>query len=637
MIKITLPDGKVKKYESGITGNKLVEDLKIRDVLAVKVNDKVQDLFKPIEEDAAIKLLKFSDPEGKDVFRHSTAHIFAHAIKHLYPDAKPTIGPPVEEGFYYDFDDLNITPNDFPKIEAKMREIIKNNFPYEYQEVTIEEVKKQFWNNSYKVELAEEFAREGQKLTIYKEGDFIDLCAGPHIPNTNLIKAFKLAKVAGAYWRGNAKNKQLTRVYGISFPSQKELDEHFRHLEEAEKRDHRKIGTDLKLFTFSENVGMGLPLWLPKGETVRNEIMKFMREKEEEQGYKFVWTPHITLSNLYLASGHLPYYTESMYPPMKDDNQEYYLKPMNCPHHHMIYQELVTSYRDLPLKLAEEGTVYRKELAGVSSGLMRVRSMTMNDAHIYVTSEQLENEFTNVLQLFKEIYEVFGIQEFYYRLSLPDFEKNPEKYAGDKHVWEKAAESIRSAMKKFGANFIEATGEAAFYGPKIDVQRKNIHGKEETIATSQIDILVPQRMNLEYTDENNTKKNPLIIHRAIIGTYERFMAFLIEHFAGKFPLWLSPEQVRILTIADRFNEYANAVADQMKEQGIRANVDGRSESIGKKIREAQLQQVNYILVVGEKELNDKTINVRTRDNVVHGAKKVDKFIEQLVKEIKEKK
>lgn len=630
-IKITLPDGKIKKYEQEVTGKKLAEDLKIRDVLAIKVNNKVQDLFKPINEDASIKLLKFSDPEGKDVFRHSTAHVFAHAIKHLYPDAKPTIGPPVEEGFYYDFDDLNITPNDFPKIEAKMREIVKNNFPYEYQEVTLEEVKKQFWNNPYKIELAEEFAQEGQKLTIYKEGDFIDLCAGPHIPHTNLIKAIKLTKVAGAYWRSNVKNKQMTRVYGISFPSQKELDDHFKFLEEIEKRDHRKIGAALDLFSVHDIVGGGFPIFHPKGTIVRMELANFISQYNKKLGYEAVFSPHIGKSTLWHQSGHYQAYKDKMFI-FHVDAEEHGVKPMSCPFHSQIFKNKVRSYRELPIRYSEFATVYRNEQSGELSGILRVRAITQDDGHAYVMESQIEEEVTKLVNAVIEILKAFGLHEIKINLST-----KPEKAIGDEKIWENATNALKNCLEKLKVDYEIKKGEGAFYGPKIDFHVKDAIGRMWQCSTIQVDFFMPERFNLEYIGEDNKQHRPVMIHRALIGSLERFMGILIEHYAGKFPLWLSPEQVRILTIADRFNEYANEVANIMKEKGIRVNVDERSESIGKKIREAQLNQVNYILVVGEKELNDKTVNVRTRDNVVHGAKKVDDLIEQLVEEVKEKK
>ena len=622
------------------TGIELAKEKKLEGkALAMKVNGELKDLTANVDKGADVKLLTFDDPEGKAVFWHTTAHIFAHAIKNLYPDALNTIGPSIEHGFYYDFDNLTITPEDFRNIEKEMRKIAERKLVCERKEITLDDVKKLFPNNPYKAELAKEFAGEGKTLTAYTMGpDFIDLCKGPHTPHTGYVKAMKLQNITSAYWRGDQKNKALTRIYGTAFPSDNELKEFLKQQEEAEKRDHRKIGAQLGLFMFSEKVGMGLPLWLPKGETIRHELIEYIRKKEEEYGYQFVWTPHITLSALYHASGHLPHYQEFMYPLMKEDeHHEYALKPMNCPHHHQIYQRLVTSYRDLPLLLAEEGTVYRKELSGVSSGMLRVRGMTTNDAHIYVTPAQLEEEFIKVLQLFKEVYGVLGIHDYYFRLSLPDFEKNPDKFIGDKKLWDGAAQSIRSAMQKFGAKFEEAAGEAAFYGPKIDVQIKNIYGREETIATSQVDIIVPQRMGLTYTDEQDKRQHPIVIHRAIYGSYERFFAHLIEHYAGKFPLWLSPVQVKIVPVAERFVDYARSIGATYFKEGVRVEVDEGTETLNKKIRRAELERINYILVVGAKEQENKSVNIRTRDNVVEGEKKPDEFLKRLKQEILDKK
>lgn len=636
-IEITLQDGK-KEVSKGISLKELADKFSgnPKEVLIAKVDGELWDLSRALEKDAVVQLLTYQDKEGRDIFEHSTSHILAFAVCELFPGAKPTIGPAVEEGFYYDFDDLQIAQEDLKKIEKKMQEIVNKNFPAVRKEVSLAEVKQIFKDNPYKVELASDFVKAGEKLTVYSHGDFVDLCRGPHVPSTGFIKAFKLTTIAGAYWRGNAKNKQLVRIYGVSFPNEKLLQEHLKLLEEAEKRDHRKIGKQLKLFMLSDEVGAGLPLWLPRGEIVRGIIEAYMRDVETQHGYQYVYTPHITHNALYFASGHLPYYAENMYPPLKEDNQEYYLKPMNCPHHHMIYRQLVVSYRDLPLRLAEAGTVYRKELSGVTSGLIRVRMITQNDAHIYCTPEQVEQEFVGVLKLFDEVYRVMGIKDYWFRLSLPDFEKNPEKFSGDRKVWDKAADDIRSAMKKFGANFVEAAGEAAFYGPKIDVQTKTVLGREETIATCQVDILVPQRMGLDYTNAEDKKQFPIVIHRAIIGSYERFVGFLIEKFAGRFPLWLSPIQVRVLTIADRFNDFADRVGEQLKAGGVRVEVDKRTESLGKKIREAQLDQVNYILVVGEQEVSNKTVNVRTRDGRVIGPVPAAKFVEKILLEIRER-
>ncbi|MBI4143867.1 threonine--tRNA ligase [Candidatus Woesearchaeota archaeon] len=632
MTIITLADGSKKEFPARTKVEEIAKTLGIKNALAASVDEKQADLFYEINKDCKIKILTFDDAQGKEVLRHSTAHILAYAIQQLFPKAKNTIGPAIEDGFYYDFDfgEYKLTEEDLTKIEKKMHQIASLGLKYSRLTITKEQIKKLFPNNPYKEEVATEYEKEG--LTIYKMGEeFIDLCKGPHVPDTSIIKGIKLTSIAGAYWRGDSTKTQLTRIYGTSFPSEKELETYLNQVEEAKKRDHRKLGKEMQIFHISEEIGPGLILWMPNGEIIRHELMEFMRQLESEQGYKYVSTPHITMGELYKLSGHLPYYEQDMYPPIIIDEKKYYLKPMNCPHHHMIFKQLVTSYRDMPLRLAEPGTVYRKELSGVSYGLMRVRGMTQNDSHIYCTTQQLKDEFIKVLQLFKKVYDTIKITDYWFRLSLPDFRS--DKFVGDKNAWEEAANSIRQAMKDFKAKYTEVEGEAAFYGPKIDILIKNVLGKEETIATSQIDIVVSKRMNLTYIDENNKEQNPVIIHRAILGSYERFIAHLLEFFGARLPTWLAPEQVRILPITERSNNYAKKVLETLG--NVRAKIDDRNERLQKKILEAETARTAYILVVGEKEEQAQTVSVRERTGK-STAKKFAEFAQELKNEIEQK-
>ena len=639
MITLTLPDGKkiqLPVKSTGLQAAMAIGPKLAEAALAIVVDGEVRDLGRIIEKDVSIRILTFKDVEGKGVFRNSTAHILAHAIKKLYPEAKPTIGPPVEEGFYYDFDDLKIALDDFPKIEQAMNDIVNANHLFERHEWELADVKKFEGDNPYKVELAEDFKKKGWNLTAYRDGDFIDLCEGPHVPSTGVIKAFKLTKIAGAYWRGDQKNKQLTRIYGISFPSDKELKEHVKIQEEAEARDHKKIGKEMELYMLHELVGKGLPLWLPKGEIIKNAIEQFAIETEDKAGFERVSTPHLAKEELFQRSGHLPHYAESMYPKMVMDDGTYYLKSMNCPLHHLIFGHKPRSYRDLPVRLAEYAMVYRNELSGTLAGLSRVRGLEQNDAHIYCMKEQIADELKAVLQMIKNYFDVFGFKQYHFRLSRWD-SKNSEKYINEPDNWEYSEEVLRKVLNDVGVAFIEAQNEAAFYGPKIDVQFKNVYGKEETLSTVQLDFAAKTRFNLFYVDKEGKENNEVfVIHRAPLSSHERFMAHLIEHFAGKFPLWLSPEQVRVLTVAERFEMEGQKLVNKLKEQGIRAHLDASMETINKKVRNAQLDQVNYILVFGEKEMQGQ-LSVRTRDNKVLGPVAVDAFIGQLKEEIKHKK
>jgi len=633
MISITLPDGSKKEFKKGVTVRDIAESIGKRlaqAALAGKVDGKLVDVFYKIENDASVEIVTYDSDDGKYVYRHSTAHILAHAIKELYPKAKPTIGPPVDEGFYYDFDDLELTPEDFKKIEDKMKEIIKKKLESAREDVDVKRVKELFKDNKYKVEMAQEYDKEGIPLSCYWHGkEFVDLCRGPHVPTTGHIKAVKLMKTAGAFWRGDAKNKQLTRVYGISFPSEKELNAHLTMLEEAAKRDHRKIGKDLDLFMVHEYTP-GSIFFYPKGAIIYNELQDFLREAYFRRGYKEVITPQIFNKTLWETSGHWTHFKENMFT-LTCDDQDFALKPMNCPSHLLMFNSKSRSYKELPLRYADFGNLHRNEIRGTLSGIMRVRKLTQDDAHIFCTPDQLEQEMTDLIHFVSYIYK--DVFNFDYTVELST---KPDKAIGSEEQWIQAEQTLMKALDQHKMKYDIKPGEGAFYGPKIDFHIKDALGRMWQCATIQLDFNLPERFNSTYVDADGNKHRIVMVHRAILGSLERFIGVLTEHYAGKFPLWLSPVQARILTVADRFLPYAQQIADAMKTQNIRAEVDDRAESIGKKVREAQLDQVNYILVVGEKEVADKTVTVRTRDNVVHGAQKVNKLIDQLVKEIKQK-
>lgn len=537
--------------------------------------------------------------------RHSLAHILAMAVLEEFPQAKLAIGPAIENGFYYDFElPRPITPEDLPKLQAKMEAIIAQKITFVAGEITKPQAKKLFAKQPYKLELVEELAKRSETLHTYTSGSFVDLCKGPHLDNTSQIpkNCFQLSHAAGAYWRGDEHQAMLQRIYGFAFANQSELKAYLQAMEEAKKNDHRLLGPQLGIYMISPEVGAGLPLWLPKGETIKHLLQEYMRKKEEARGYKYVSTPVLALENLYQRSGHAQYYSEDMYSFVDGEGTKFYLKPMNCPHHHMIYEKLVTSYRDLPLKLAEAGGIYRNELSGTLTGLIRVRgAITQNDSHIYVTPKQLGAEFRAVLNLFKEVYEEMGIENYWFRLSLPDFEGKSVKYGGDQKRWDEAGETLRQALTDFGVPFTEVKGEASFYGPKVDVQIKNVTGKEDTIATSQVDILVPERMKLQYIDEQGNPQVPIIIHRAILGSYERFTAFLIEQTGGNFPFWLAPIQVKIISVSEQYDEAAKKVKDQFERVGLRVELDLSCESVGKKIRNASLEKIPAKIVIGMQE------------------------------------
>jgi threonyl-tRNA synthetase len=640
-INITFPDGAVRQYPKGATALDVAKSISeglARKVLAADVNGQVWDATRPISEDVAVKFLTWDDNSGKNTFWHSSAHLMAEAIEDMFPGAKFWVGPPVDNGFYYDVDlgDKSISEEDLRKLEVKMAELAKQNNVYIRKEIPKPEAVNYFTEkgDEYKLDLLQNL--EDGSISFYTQGNFTDLCRGPHIPSTGFIKAIKLTNIAGAYWKGDEKNKQLTRIYGVTFPSQKQLDEHLQMLEEAKKRDHRKLGKELGIFTMDDDVGPGLALWMPNGTVIIEELEKLAKETESDAGYKRVVTPHIAKENLYITSGHLPYYQDSMYPPMELEGVKYYLKSMNCPHHHKIFAAEQHSYKDLPLRLAEYGTCYRYEQSGELFGLMRVRCLHMNDAHIYCTREQFAEEFKAVNDMYIKYFKIFGIDKYVMRLSLHSKEKLGIKYVNEPELWLETEAMVRDVMKEANIPFVEVPDEAAFYGPKIDVQIWSTIGREFTLATNQVDFAQGRRFKLEFTNQNNEAETPLIIHRAPLGTHERFIGFLLEHYAGKFPVWLAPVQVKILPISDKFMDYAKDVLKKLKKADIRAEIDDRNEKIGKKIRDTELMKVPYMLVVGEKEVNENKASIRRQGKGDLGAKSVDEFLNEIVAEVKER-
>src|SRR5215204_3425123 len=641
-INITLPDGAVRQFQKGKTAldvAKSISDGLARKVLAADINGQVWDATRPITEDVQLKLLTWDDMGGKNTFWHSSAHLMAEAIESMFPGVKFWVGPPVDNGFYYDVDlgDSSITEEDLRKLEVKMAELAKQNNPYIRKEIPKAEAVKYFneKGDEYKLDLLQGLTDGG--ITFYTQGGFTDLCRGPHIPSTGFIKAIKLTNIAGAYRKGDEKNKQLTRIYGVTFPSQKQLDEYLQLLEEAKKRDHRKLGKELGIYTMDDDVGQGLALWMPNGTIIIEELEKLAKETEQEAGYKRVVTPHIARESMYLTSGHLPYYQDSMYPPMELEGVKYYLKAMNCPHHHKIFAAEQHSYKDLPLRLAEYGTCYRYEQSGELFGLMRVRCLHMNDAHIYCTKEQFEEEFRAVNEMYLKYFKIFGIDKYVMRLSLHSADKLGKKYVNEPQLWIETEQMVREVLINSKIPFVEVQDEAAFYGPKIDVQIWSVIGREFTLATNQVDFSQGRSFKLQYTTADNNTETPLIIHRAPLGTHERFIGFLLEHYAGKLPVWLAPVQVKVLPISDKFLEYAKSVAGKLKKSDIRAEVDDRNEKIGKKIRDTELMRVPYMLVVGEKEINENKVAVRRQGKGDQGTQSVDEFLNAIVDEVKERK
>lgn len=640
MIKITLPDGSVKEFEKGTTAMDIAKSISeglARNVLAAKVNGQVRDASRPITEDSTLQLLTWNDDEGKNTMWHSSAHLMAEALESLYPGIKFGIGPPVDHGFYYDVDlgDHKLVPEDFKKIEDKMTELAKKGSRYERKEVAKADAIKYFEEKQdpYKLDLLKDL--EDGQITFYSQGDFTDLCRGPHIPDTSHIKAIKLMNIAGAYWRGDEKNKQLTRIYGITFPKKSQMDEYLTMLEEAKKRDHRKIGKELEIFTFDDDVGPGLPLWMPNGAVIIEELERLAKTTEQAAGYKRVRTPHIAKESMYKTSGHLPYYADSMYPPMILEGEKYYLKAMNCPHHHKIFKELNPSYKELPIRLAEYGTCYRYEQSGELFGLMRVRCLQMNDAHIYCTREQFADEFRAVNDMYLKYFKIFGIEKYVMRFSTHSPEKLGKKYVDNPELWKKTEDMVRNVLIESNIPYVEVPDEGAFYGPKIDVQVWSAIGREFTLATNQVDFAVPERFGLTYRSASNELETPICIHRAPLGTHERFIGFLIEHFAGNFPLWLSPNQVAILPISEKYNGYAKKVLQLLNNSDIRGLVDDRDEKIGKKIRDSELKKIPYMLIVGEKEATEDLVAVRKHGHGDQGSVSVQDFISQVKTEIHE--
>jgi len=566
-----------------------------------------------------------------EVLRHSTSHILAAAVKRLYPEAQLAIGPAIENGFYYDFGNLKITEEDLVKIEEEMKSILKKDMIFKKEKVNRPDAKKRLKDQQYKIELLNDLKGD---ITFYKTGDvFEDLCSGPHVSSTSEIKHFKLLRIAGAYWKGDSSNVMLTRIYGTAFPSKKELNDYLKQIEEAEKRNHIKLGKELGIFMISELVGKGLPIWLPKGNIVKEEIEKLAKEKEEKAGYVRVTTPHLGKKELYLKSGHLPYYKESMYPMMKLDDGEYYLKAMNCPHHHLVFKHYLRSYRDLPLRIAEYGTCYRNELSGTLAGLLRVRMLEMNDAHIYCTKEQIREEFTNVIRLVQEYYKIFNLENYWFRLSKWS-PKNKEKYINEPSNWEYCEDALRRVLKKLKLKFYEVDDEAAFYGPKVDIQFKAITGREETMSTIQLDFAAKGRFELFYQDKDGKMNNEVfVIHRAPLSTHERFVAFLIEHYAGNFPLWLNPVQVKVVTVNDSNLKYANEFVKLLREECIRVELDDRTESIGKKIRDAEVEKAAIIVTIGNKEVENKTLAVRDKNGKIKFGVEPEQFLREIKEEI----
>lgn len=642
MINVTLPDGSVRQYEAGVSAMDVAKSISeglARKVLAAEVNGEVWDATRSLTTDVTLKLLTWDDNGAKSTFWHSSAHLMAEAVESLFPGVKFWVGPAIDKGFYYDMDlgDRQLKEEDLKKLEDKMKELAKQNNAYVRKAISKNEAVQYFTEkgDEYKLDLLQNL-NDGE-ITFYTQGSFTDLCRGPHIPSTGSIKAIKLTNVAGAYWKGDEKNKMLTRVYGVTFPSQKELDEYLLMLEEAKKRDHRKLGKELSIFTFDDEVGPGLPLWLPNGAIVIEELEKLAKETEEAAGYKRVVTPHIAKESLYLTSGHLPYYEDSMYPSMELEGVKYYLKAMNCPHHHKIFAAEPKSYKDLPLRLAEYGTCYRYEQSGELFGLMRVRCLHMNDAHIYCTREQFAQEFKAVNDMYLKYFKIFGIDKYVMRLSLHSKEKLGIKYVNEPELWLETEAMVREVMTEAGIPFIEVPDEGAFYGPKIDVQIWSAIGREFTLATNQVDFAQGRRFKLNFTTQDNSQDTPLIIHRAPLGTHERFIGFLLEHYAGKFPVWIAPLQVKILPISDKFMDFANNVQQQLKNAGVRVEIDDRNEKIGKKIRDTELLKVPYMLVVGEKEATEGKLSVRRQGKGDLGAVTVETFINTIVEEIKERK
>ncbi|MGE7182595.1 threonine--tRNA ligase [Peribacillus sp. NPDC006672] len=615
LLKISFPDGAVKEFAKGTTTEEIAASISPglrKKSIAGKFNGELYDLKRPIEQDGTIEIVTQDAADALEILRHSTAHLMAQAIKRLYKNAKFGVGPVIEGGFYYDMDlEESLTPEDLPLIEKEMKKIVNENLEISRIEVSRDEAISRFKEigDEYKLELIDAIPAD-QQVTLYEQGEFFDLCRGIHVPSTGKIKEFKLLSIAGAYWRGDSKNKMLQRIYGTAFYKKEELAEHLRFLEEAKERDHRKIGKELNLFMSSQKVGQGLPMWLPKGATIRRTIERYIVDKEERLGYDHVYTPVMGSVDLYKTSGHWDHYQDGMFPVMEMENEQLVLRPMNCPHHMMVYKNSIHSYRELPIRIAELGLMHRYEMSGALSGLQRVRGMTLNDAHIFVRPDQIKEEFKRVVNLVQEVYKDFDIKDYSFRLSYRD-PQDTEKYFDDDSMWEKAQSMLKDAMDELGLDYFEAEGEAAFYGPKLDVQVRTALGKDETLSTVQLDFLLPERFDLNYVGEDGKQHRPVVIHRGVVSTMERFVAYLIEEYKGAFPTWLAPIQAQVIPVSPEVHlDYAKEVQEKLKAQGIRVDLDTRDEKIGYKIREAQMQKIPYMLVVGDNEAKEGSVNVR---------------------------
>ncbi|MEC1262832.1 threonine--tRNA ligase [Bacillus swezeyi] len=639
MVKIKFPDGAVKEFPKATTTEDIAASISPglkKKAIAGKLNSKPIDLRAPILEDGAIEIITEGGDEALEIMRHSTAHLMAQAIKRLYKNVKFGVGPVIENGFYYDVDmEEALTPEDLPKIEKEMKKIIGENLPIVRKEVSRDEAKARFAEigDDLKLELLDAIP-EGETVSIYEQGEFFDLCRGVHVPSTGKIKELKLLSLAGAYWRGDSNNKMLQRIYGTAFFKKAELEEHLRLLEEAKERDHRKLGKELKLFAISQKVGQGLPLWLPKGATIRRVIERYIVDKELALGYEHVYTPVLGSKELYETSGHWDHYQDTMFPPIEMDNETLTLRPMNCPHHMMIYKNDIHSYRELPIRIAELGTMHRYEMSGALSGLQRVRGMTLNDAHIFVRPDQIKDEFIRTVRLIQEVYEDFGLEQYTFRLSYRDPE-DTEKYYDDDEMWNKAQSMLKEAMDEIGHDYYEAEGEAAFYGPKLDVQVKTAIGKEETLSTVQLDFLLPEKFDLTYVGEDGKPHRPVVIHRGVVSTMERFVAFLIEEHKGALPTWLAPVQFQVIPVSPSVHlDYAKQVQERLQREGLRVEVDSRDEKIGYKIREAQMQKIPYMLVVGDQEAANEAVNVRKYGEQKSETVPLQDFVKKAVAEAK---
>ncbi|MEK4168788.1 threonine--tRNA ligase [Staphylococcus sp. FSL W8-1268] len=637
-INIKFPDGNSKSFDKGTTTEDIAQSISPglrKKAVAGKFNNQLVDLTRPLEEDGAIEIVTPGSDEALEVLRHSTAHLMAQALKRIYGDVKFGVGPVIEGGFYYDFDmDEKVSSDDFEKIEKTMKQIVNENYKIERKVVSRKEAKDFFKDDPYKLELIDAIP-EDENVTLYTQGEFTDLCRGVHVPSTSKIKEFKLLSTAGAYWRGDSDNKMLQRIYGTAFFDKKDLKAHLDMLEERRERDHRRIGKDLELFTNNQLVGAGLPLWLPNGATIRREIERYIVDKEVSMGYDHVYTPVLANVELYKTSGHWDHYRDDMFPPMKlDETEEMVLRPMNCPHHMMVYNNKPHSYRELPIRIAELGTMHRYEASGAVSGLQRVRGMTLNDSHIFVRPDQIKDEFKRVVHMIQDVYEDFGFEDYTFRLSYRDPE-DKEKYMDDDDMWNKAESMLKEAVDEMGLPYVEAIGEAAFYGPKLDVQVKTAMGKEETLSTAQLDFLLPERFDLSYIGSDGENHRPVVIHRGVVSTMERFVAFLTEETKGAFPTWLAPKQVEIIPVnVDLHYDYARNLQDELKSQGVRVEIDDRNEKMGYKIREAQMQKIPYQIVVGDKEVENNEVNVRKYGSQDQETIERDEFIWNLVDEIR---